>query len=259
MIPRPAQYLLRFDDLCPTFSRNGWERFQSLIEEFRIQPILAVIPDNRDHEFSIDNPDPEFWPKMQRLQKAGATIGLHGYQHLCDSEDPGLLRLHRKNEFTGIPEAKQQEWIRTGLQILRSHKLEPKVFVAPRHGFDRATLSAIKAEGIGYLSDGFARVPFTRHGVTWIPQQLWAPVAKDAGLWTICIHVNNAGDWLVRRVRSFLESHASQFTSFDRVVKEYPIGPLDAKERLHEIYALSRTRLSRFKKRRVRDRRFGDS
>lgn len=257
MIPRPAQYLLRFDDLCPTFSRSGWERFQSLVEEFRIQPILAIIPDNRDHEFSIEVPDPDFWLKMQRLQSAGATIGLHGYQHLCDSVNPGLLRLHRRNEFPGVPEETQQEWIRTGLQILRSHDLEPKIFVAPRHGFDRATLRALKLEGIEYLSDGFARTPFIRHGVKWIPQQLWAPVARDAGLWTICIHTNGSGDWLVRRLRDFLELHAKQFTSFDRVVKEFSIRTLNARERLYEMYAMNRTRFSRFKKRFIREKHFG--
>ena len=30
MIPAPAQYLLRFDDLCPTIRRNRWEQYRKL-------------------------------------------------------------------------------------------------------------------------------------------------------------------------------------------------------------------------------------
>lgn len=258
MIPKPAQYLLRFDDLCPTLSRSGWELFQSLLEEFRIQPILAVVPENRDQELSIDAPDPNFWFMMQWLQKAGATIGLHGYQHICESQHGGMLRLHRSNEFPGVPEDMQRTWINKGMGVLRSHGLEPKIFVAPRHGFDRATLRAIKAEGIEYVSDGFARVPFSRFGVRWIPQQLWSPVAKETGLWTICIHVNNAGDWLAGRLRSFLEVHADQFTSFDRVVKEHPMTSLGPYERIYEVYALNRVRISRLKKQHARERGLTD-
>ena len=31
MIPRPAQYLLRIDDLCPTVSQKRWRRILGLI------------------------------------------------------------------------------------------------------------------------------------------------------------------------------------------------------------------------------------
>ena len=69
-----------------------------------------------------------------------------------------------------------------GSKTLRTYGLNPKLWVAPRHGFDRNTLRALQQEGIGYLSDGFARIPFRRGGITWIPQQLWEPVRKSSGL-----------------------------------------------------------------------------
>jgi len=61
MILSPAQYLLRIDDLCPTVSAERWQQFQSLIEEFRLRPILAVVPDNQDPELKVSPPDPAFW------------------------------------------------------------------------------------------------------------------------------------------------------------------------------------------------------
>ena len=254
MIPTPAQFLLRFDDFCPTFSVAKWERFKGLVDEFGIHPIIAIVPDNRDSELTLENPDPEFWDRMRALEASGATIALHGYQHSCDSRGRSLVPLHHRTEFSGVPEKTQQQWIRDGLKVLQGQGLSPKLWVAPRHGFDRATLHALKNEGLKYLSDGFARVPFVRGGVTWIPQQLWVPVEKSAGLWTICIHSNHAGDWLVKRLRGFLQTHAAQFTSFDRVVAEFPATELSTGERLYELSSLTRTRLSRFKGRYLRSR-----
>jgi hypothetical protein len=252
MIPAPAQYLLRFDDFCPTMSRERWKRFSPLIEEFGIKPILAVIPENRDSELVFSSPDPEFWPRMRSMEAAGATIGLHGYCHACSSEGRSLVPLHRRSEFAGAAEESQRRWVRAGLAILRGHGLNPRIWVAPRHGFDRSTLRMLSGEGINLVSDGFARIPFRRNGITWIPQQLWAPVFKSNGLWTICLHSNTATDSLVKELRMFLSQHAGQFTSVDRVVAEYAPRELDMKERLWGKLAFWRIQASRIKRQALR-------
>lgn len=243
-----AEYLLRLDDLCPTLRRRQWERFLPLLAEYRIQPILAVVPDNQDEELICDPPAPLFWKEMRNLEAAGATIGLHGYRHRCAQHGRSLVPLHRITEFAGAKEAQQREWICEGLKILRSHGLDPKIWVAPRHGFDRITLRVLLAEGVGVLSDGFARLPFQRGGVTWIPQQLWEPVEKTAGLWTICMHPNTAADAQVENLKNFLRQHAGQFTSVDRVLAEY--SPIDRglSEILFEAQELLRIRASRLKR-----------
>ncbi len=244
-MPIPAQFLLRFDDLCPTVACAGLSRFLPLIDEFGLHPILAVIPNNLDPELQLAPPDPEFWARMRDLQAAGAAIGLHGYSHLCVSRGAGLLPLHRTTEFAGVAEETQRQWIREGLTILRGHGLNPRIWVAPRHGFDRNTLRVLRNEGISLVSDGFARVPFQRDGVTWIPQQLWAPVDKSKGLWTICVHSNTAPDSLVEQLRVFLDQRAGQFTSLDRVLAELKPGNLSLTERVYEAFALRRFQLSR--------------
>jgi predicted deacetylase len=222
-----------------------------LIEEFRLQPILAVIPDNQDSKLELSPPDPEFWTKMRKLEAAGATIALHGYHHLCKSRGDALLPLHHMTEFAGVAEETQRQWIRTGLGILRSQGLNPKIWVAPRHGFDTATLNALRKEGVRLLSDGFARVPCLRGGITWIPQQLWGPVEKSKGLWTICIHSNSAHSSELDRLRAFLRQHASQFTSVDRVLTELSPAKLDFGERLYAAWMQLRARASRARKRRA--------
>lgn len=249
MIPSPAQYLLRFDDLCPTLSVSRWQRFRPLIEEFNLHPILAVVPDNRDAVLKLSPPAPDFWAEMRAMEAAGATIALHGFHHLCIHRGASLLPLHRQSEFAGVPEEAQQQWIRDGLALLRRQGLNPKIWVAPNHGFDRATLRALRAEGIHVLSDGFARVPFKRHGLTWIPQQIWEPVEKSKGLWTICVHSNFCPAAQVSELHAFVRAHAAQFTSVDRVLAELSPARLTLPERLYEACALWRVEARRARKR----------
>ena len=245
MIPSSAQYLLRFDDLCPTVSRGRWRRLHGLIEEFRLQPILAVVPENCDPDLDKSLPDPAFWKQMRALESAGATIGLHGYRHLCLSRGRSLLDFHRTSEFAGVPAETQRAWVREGLRILRRRGLNPKIWVAPRHGFEAHTLMALRSEGITLLSDGLARTPFVRYGVTWIPQQLWRPVAKRKGLWTICIHANNASDADVEQLCGFVAAHAAQFTSIEQVLFQFQPATLTLPERLQAEAALWRLKSSR--------------
>lgn len=245
MIPTPAAFLLRLDDLCPMFAKESWRRFESLISEFQLQPILAIVPDNRDPELQASPPDAGFWERMRRLEASGAMIGLHGYRHLCWSRGRSLLGLSRASEFTGVPAETQREWIATGLRILRGQGLNPRIFVAPRHGFDKHTLGALRAEGINLLSDGFARVPFVRGGLTWIPQQLWGPVDKPNGVWTICLHPNTASDEDVSLLRAFLTAYSDQFTSVDRVLFHVGSAILTLPERLYAEAALRRLKTSR--------------
>ena len=238
-----AQYLLRFDDLCPTMAREKWLLYEALIDEFRLQPILAVVPENHDPELACDPPDADFWPRMLALQQRGATIALHGYRHACASRNRGLVGVARYTEFAGVDESTQHKWIAAGRTILESHGLSPRVFVAPRHGLDRATLRVLRREGIHIVSDGFLERPYFFGGATWIPQQLADPVAKKSGVWTICIHSNTASIDAVARLRRFQRQHASQFTSVSEVLSHFVAGPLEFSEWVDAWAEVTRRRL----------------
>jgi predicted deacetylase len=224
MLPEPAQYLLRFDDLCPSMDAEKWLCFQALIERFELHPLLAIVPDNMDQSLNVAPADPHFWQRMRYLEAAGATIALHGYQHLCLQTGRSLIPLHKHSEFAGADRDLQLQWIRAGLSILRGQQLNPRVWVAPRHGFDGKTVEALRAEGIQILSDGFGQEAYKNRGMVWIPQQLWEPQERQRGLWTICIHSNYASEKLIRQMEKFLEKHASQCTSVDRILREHHPG-----------------------------------
>jgi len=248
MISTSARYLLRVDDLCPTVKHEPWLRLSALIAEFDLKPILAVVPDNRDRELCISECDQSFWQQVRDLQHAGAAIALHGYQHRAESRARSLVPLHRKSEFAGVSAFIQRTWIRLGLEILRMHGLDPTIWSAPRHGFDRNTLKALREEGINLLSDGFARRPFLRGGLTWIPQQLWGPVEKRTGLWTICLHVNTITARQFDEFAAFVRQHAAQFISVDQALTEFPPSRLTLLENMRENAAYARSAGSRFKR-----------
>ena len=158
------------------------ERFVPLIEEFGIKPILAVVPDNRDPELELSPPDPEFLGRDARNGGGGATIALHGYRHLCEQRGARAAAAAPRDGVRGRARGRRSaSGFRRGLAILRGHGLNPRIWVAPRHGFDAQHCGRCAQREFTPFSDGFARVPFTRGGVTWIPQQLWAPVEKDEG------------------------------------------------------------------------------
>jgi predicted deacetylase len=162
-----------------------------------------------------------------------------------------LVPLHHNTEFAGLSEDIQRHWVHAGLSILRGHGLNPKIFVAPRHGFDRTTLRVLRKEGIKLLSDGFARVPFKRGGITWIPQQLWGPEEKRRGLWTICVHSNNARSSLVNQLGAFLYRNGAQFTSVDRIVAEYRPTELGLSEKIYGAIAIWLARTSQKRRRMI--------
>ncbi len=239
-LPRPAQYLLRIDDLSPTVSTERWSAIRELTRQFGLRPLLATIPDNQDEELDSSEPDDRFWVEMHEMEMEGATIALHGYQHQCSNRARSLLPLHRMSEFAGYPLDEQRRRIRAGLDLLRRKGLSPRLFVAPKHSFDRTTLRALREEGLPFLSDGFARIPFTRDGVTWIPQQLWGPAGRSKGLWTICIHPDSMNPRRLAELKRFLGRHSKQFTSFDDVIRRYSANSLSLAERCHEQLAMWR-------------------
>lgn len=249
-LPKPGQYLLRVDDLCPTVHAERWLQVRELIREAGLHPVLAVVPDNRDSDLAVSASDPRFWRRMREMEAAGATIALHGFRHLCTHDGRSLVPRHRRSEFAGVALEQQCKWIAAGLAILRVHGLTPRLWVAPRHGFDRNTLRALRLAGIDCLSDGLGRIPVRRGGVLWIPQQLWGPELKTEGLWTICIHPNTMTDGDIAHLRVFLCEHTAQFTSFDQVIREYAESAPSLQERGREAFITARTMLRTVRARR---------
>jgi predicted deacetylase len=197
----------------------------------------------------IDPHDAGFWSEMRELESEGACVGVHGLTHLNDQQGCSLIPLHRETEFAGSTVSAQLEKIEQGIQILKAQGLTPRIWIAPRHGFDRNTLRALMLAGLDLLSDGLAKKPFRQGGVVWIPQQIWEPVSKRAGLWTICIHANTCTQAQFTALEEFVRVHHEQFTGVDVALKEFAPTPLNAIESAIAWLRLTKIRISKWRKR----------
>src|SRR5215467_8595121 len=103
-----SQYLLRLDDFCPTMNWSVWRAVERILVDASIRPILAVVPDNRDSSLWVGEENKSFWKEVRVWQARGWTIGLHGFQHVYSTKDPGLLKLRGLSEFSGLSYAEQR-------------------------------------------------------------------------------------------------------------------------------------------------------
>lgn len=183
------QYLIRFDDICPTIAWHLWDSVEEVLEVYDVKPIMAVIPDNQDPNLRLGPAAPDFWCRVRRWQKRGWAIGLHGYQHRYTTERRGVVGLNRYSEFAGLPYDEQFRMLKAGLAIFQRENINADIWVAPAHTFDMTTLRALKALGISTISDGHNPWPYVdSDGIFWVPQQLGSFRSLPFGVWTICVH-----------------------------------------------------------------------
>ena len=212
-----AQYLLRFDDICPTMDHRKWSAIEEVLIRYGIKPILGVIPDNRDPRLMVDSEDPGFWNRIRGSRKRGWEIALHGYQHVCKSRGKSLVPLHEQSEFAGVPAEMQHDMLEKAMRIMKHEYLEPRVWIAPKHGFDGQTVDALKSFGILCISDGFALYPYVEAAMLWLPQQMWRFRKMPFGVWTICIHPSTVSESRLRAMETFISANRHRISTFSEI------------------------------------------
>jgi predicted deacetylase len=242
-----AQYLIRFDDCCPTMNWPVWVEVERALLEFDVNPIMSVVPDNRDTELEVNEPKRDFWSEVRGWQLRGWTIGLHGYQHRYVTRDAGLVGINKCSEFSALSLEDQSHKMRRSLDIFERERVKADVWVAPGHSFDETTLRALRSVGIKRISDGLFPFPcMDSSGVLWVPQQLWRFRHMPVGVWTICCHINR---WTPRDIQKFcmnLRRFRQAITNFSEVIAAYSKRE---KTRFDDFYArlhLGALRTSRF-------------
>jgi hypothetical protein len=54
------KYLLRLDDACHTMNRTNWNKVESILDKYKIKPMVGIIPDNKDVSLEYDKYDNDF-------------------------------------------------------------------------------------------------------------------------------------------------------------------------------------------------------
>lgn len=195
----------RMDDICPQMDMDKFMVYKLLFDEYGIKPLLGVVPDNQDDFLKLNDDDPDFWPKIKKLQEDGWTIAQHGYQHVYCSDAEGILTQRKLSEFAGLSYEDQVEKILAGKKILETHELHTDIFMAPGHSFDETTLRALKDCGFKYVTDGKSSLPYMYYGLKFIPCRYGVPLNLP-GINTWCIHANTSTDKDLNRIIQSLKS-----------------------------------------------------
>ena len=224
-----------------------WAEIESILVEQQIIPLLAVVPDNRDQKLAVAPAHSAFWEQVRKWQARGWTIGLHGYQHIYMTKNPGIVGIQRRSEFAGLPAKVQEDKLRNAAEIFRREGIEARAWIAPGHSFDWNTVEALKKVGITVISDGFALAPHDLGGAFWVPQQLWRFRWRPFGLWTVCCHHNSWSGRDVSQFRQAVKRYRDQITNLSAVTSVYrnrKHGPMDSLyATVHSTVLLLRTQL----------------
>ncbi len=231
-----AQYLIRIDDICPTMNWAVWQEVENVLVRWGIKPLLAVIPDNQDGFLKGSPPENAFWQHVRDWRDRGWSIGLHGYRHEYVTRDPGIMGINNYSEFAGLPEETQAAKLRKALQIFCRQGIQPDVWVAPAHSFDRTTLDLLREMGLRRISDGFFLFPnLDSTGMLWIPQQLWRFRAMPVGVWTVCLHINNWGPREILRFQRDVERYHRNIISLPDAITRFGDRRRDWRDKLFEV------------------------
>ena len=187
-----AKYIVRLDDACPQMNHENWHRMEELLDKYQVKPLVGVIPDNHDPEFTWPE-DERFWERARNWQDKGWTIAQHGCRHLYLPE--AKRRYFQKShslhtEWAGVDSEVQKEMMREGYNLLRAHGLFPTGFFAPAHTFDANTVIACEMiPELKFISDGYGLMPYRKAGMTFLPSICDGPfLMKVSGIFTFVVH-----------------------------------------------------------------------
>ena len=209
-------YLIRLDDACPFMDAMKWQRVEDILDNYGVKPLIGIIPANADSETIINQEDLLFWEKVHQWIGKGWEIALHGYDHVCITQDGGINPVHHRSEFAGLGYEEQAKKISDGFDVLKKYGIEPCYFFAPSHTFDENTLRAIKDyTPIRKISDLIATKPYKKGVFTIVPCQMGKlreiPIP---GYWCACYHPNMMKDIEFEALETFLKVHQRDFISF---------------------------------------------
>lgn len=213
-----SQYIIRFDDITPTMDWGKFLPLKKLLEELGIKSILGVVPDNKDPKLnvSIERHD-NFFEQVLAWKKYGDTISQHGYTHVYDSTNAGILQINKRSEFAGHSFDQQFQRLKKGKEILERYQVWEPYFMAPAHSFDKNTLKALKALGFLALTDGYGYYPYEIEGIIFVPQLATYPVDFGFGIHTLCIHINSMTSDQIDALKIYIRTHKDKFVDFKSI------------------------------------------
>ena len=61
--------VIRMDDIAPNMDMGKFRRFKRLLDEYKIQPLIGVIPENKDEKLMIDTEEDSSGSEKDEMEK----------------------------------------------------------------------------------------------------------------------------------------------------------------------------------------------
>lgn len=209
---------VRLDDITPDMDWERFLKFKELLDCYQIQPLIGVVPDNRDENLKgkEETGHPEFWDYIGKLKDRGWTIAMHGCRHTYTTKKGGLFPLNHFSEFAGISYERQLEMLLEGKRLLREKGIETDLFMAPAHSYDKNTLKALKQAGFRALTDGFGSSPYKWQDMIFYPIsfQLKRSFRRKDGYTTMVVHTGTVSDKDLERYHAYFQKEGVDWISY---------------------------------------------
>lgn len=220
-----TNYLIRLDDASPYMDSGKWKIVEGILDKYGVKPLVGIIPANADSKTMIEPEDDGFWDMTRKWQDKGWCMALHGYDHVCISDEglKGLNPVWKRSEFAGVPLVTQKEKIRKGVAILKAQGINAEYFFAPSHTFDNFTLDALKLESdIRIISDTYTLMPYKKDGFVFIPCQIGGLKRMSiSGIYTICLHPNSMDESYFGELECFIKDNQQKILKFSDIDKSH--------------------------------------
>jgi len=207
-------FTIRLDDITPDMNWENFRRIKDILDQYNVKPLLGVVPDNQDKMLHISEGKEDFFAYVRELQEEGYVIAQHGYRHIYETKDRGLLGLNAFSEFAGLPYEVQLKKIEDGKRILQENKINTNIFMAPGHSYDKNTITALKKAGFQYVTDGFYHKPYRYDGLVFFSCTMLDGY-KGKGVNTLCFHLNRKSDREIKGFEQFIRQNRDKIVDFD--------------------------------------------
>jgi len=214
--------LIRLDDIAENMNWDLMEKSEILFDEYKIKPVLGVIPNNQDQDLLSYPKKNNFWDLVRNWKNKGWKIAMHGLTHVYDKDTnkKDYFGYGGRSEFCGHSLELQTKRIKNGLKKFREEKIEIKSFFAPNHTYDSNTFNALKNSGINEIIDGYGLMPYLEHEIKFIPQLFYKIYALPFGIQATQIHLNYWKENDFNNFAMFVKKNKNNFITYDEAIKK---------------------------------------
>jgi predicted deacetylase len=214
--------LIRIDDVAENMNWSLMNKCEILFDQYNIKPLLGVIPANEDSELFAYEKNNDFWNKVRSWQKKGWEISMHGFSHVYDQETnkKDYFNYGGRSEFYGHDYLTQFSRIKKGLEKFEDRQIKIRSFFAPNHTYDENTFAALKKSGIKYVIDGYGLIPYTKYGLSFIPQLFYKEILLPFGIQSTQIHLNYWDDKNYSHFENFIIKNINKIINFETCIQK---------------------------------------